>query len=408
MKRLLVLGAALALVAAACGSDSDSADAAAETPTTVTETTEAMEDEMEDEMDDEMADEAHEGSSVSADSQVSIGTSIVASAELSAPGFIVIHSDVDGAPGPVIGNSELLPAGGSTDVVIELDEFLLESATVWPMAHLDDNENGEYDFSPPDDLTDAPAINADGDVAVVAAEIEYLPTSPATISGEAQSSGGSTVVASVELPTAGFIVIHADLDGAPGPVIGNSELLPAGASTDVVIQLDTPLGESATVWPMAHVDANANGEYEFSPPDVVIDGPAFTADGNVAVGPIDVELVPAAPATISGDDQDSDGTTIVASVELPAAGFIVIHADLDGAPGPVIANSELLPAGESIDVEIELDAPLDGSTTVWPMAHIDGNDNGEYEFSPPDVITDGPAFTVDGDVAVGPLEITLQ
>jgi S-layer glycoprotein len=406
MKKLLLLGAAIALVAAACGdsgSDSDS-EAPSETPTTVTETTEAMEDETGDEMDDAV----HEGSAVSADAQVSIGTSIVASAELSAPGFIVIHSDVDGAPGPVIGNSELLPVGASEDVVIELSEFLLESSTVWPMAHLDDNENGEYDFNPPDDLTDAPASDADGNVAVVATEIEYLPTSPATVTGEAQSSSGSTVVASAELPTAGFIAIHADLDGAPGPVIGSSELLPAGSSTDVVIQLDTPLEESTTVWPMVHVDANANGEYEFMPPDVVVDGPAFTADGNVAVAPIEVEFVPAAPASISGEDQDSDGTTIVASVELPAPGFIAIHADLDGAPGPVIGNSELLPAGESVDVVIELDTPLDGSTTVWPMAHVDGNANGEYDFSPPDVIADGPAFTADGDVAVGPLEITLQ
>jgi len=283
VKKLLILGAALALVAAACGdsdgSQSASAETSAETSTTVTETTEEMTD-----------DEMMEGASVSGESQVSTGTSVLASAELSEPGFIVVHSDVDGAPGPVIGHSELLPAGESTDVVIELDEFLLESTTVWPMAHVDANDNGEYDFAPPDEVTDAPALTADGDVAVVPVDVEFLATSPATVSGDAQSSDGSTVVASVELPAAGFIVIHADLDGAPGPVIGHSELLPAGESTDVVIELDTPLEESATVWPMAHVDANANGEYEFAPPDVVTDTPAFTADGNVAVAPVEITL----------------------------------------------------------------------------------------------------------------------
>ncbi|MFV1990837.1 MAG: hypothetical protein ACC652_08885, partial [Acidimicrobiales bacterium] len=335
VKKLLVLGAALALVAAACGDSDGSQSASAETPsetsTTATETTEEMADE-----------EMMDGASVSAAAQVSVGTTLVASAELSEPGFIVVHSDVDGAPGPVIGHSELLPAGESTDVVIELDEFLLESTTVWPMAHVDANDNGEYDFAPPDEVTDAPALTADGDVAVVPVEVEFLATSPATVSGDAQSSTGATVVASASLPAAGFIVIHADLDGAPGPVIGHSELLPAGESTDVVIELDAPLEESATVWPMAHVDANANGEYDFAPPDVVTDVPAFTAEGNVAVGPMDVEIVPTTPATVEGEAQVSDGSTVVASVELPAAGFIVIHADLDGAPGPVIGHSELL------------------------------------------------------------------
>ncbi|MEX0945785.1 MAG: hypothetical protein WD064_00280, partial [Acidimicrobiia bacterium] len=67
-------------------------------------------------------------------------------------------------------------------------------------------------------------------------------TSPSDIVAEDQRSDGTTVtVASVTLPSPGFIAIHGNADGAPGPVIGHSELLPAGTSTDVVVTLDLPL-----------------------------------------------------------------------------------------------------------------------------------------------------------------------
>ncbi len=114
------------------------------------------------------------------------------------------------------------------------------------------------------------------------------------------------------------------------------------------------------------------------------------------------------PASVRADDQTGDGTTVtVASVTLPADGFVVIHADNDGAPGPVIGHSALLGAGDNTDVVVTLDTPLDADTTVFPMAHIDANANGDYEFAPPDVTTDVPATTADGAVAVTAIGYTI-
>ena len=118
--------------------------------------------------------------------------------------------------------------------------------------------------------------------------------------------------------------------------------------------------------------------------------------------------VPMSPAELSVEDQTGDGATVeVAAVTLPAAGFIAVHSDADG-PGPVIGVSELLPEGESIGVVITLDEPVDSDTTLWPMAHIDTNQNGVYDFDPPDSTEDGPATFADGDVAVLPLTYTLE
>jgi S-layer glycoprotein len=114
------------------------------------------------------------------------------------------------------------------------------------------------------------------------------------------------------------------------------------------------------------------------------------------------------PASVSAEDQTGDGTSVtVASVTLPGDGFVVIHADNGGAPGPVIGHSALLGAGESTDVVVTLDTPLDADATVFPMAHIDANANGEYEFAPPDVTTDVPATTDDGAVAVTGIGYTI-
>ncbi|MDZ7678865.1 MAG: hypothetical protein U5K29_09965 [Acidimicrobiales bacterium] len=118
---------------------------------------------------------------------------------------------------------------------------------------------------------------------------------------------------------------------------------------------------------------------------------------------------PMSPAELSVEDQSGDGTTVqVASVTLPADGFIAVHAD-DGGPGPVIGSSDLLPAGESTDVEITLDEAVSGDTTLWPMAHIDTNLNGTYDFgSPPEPDADGPATFADGEVAVLPLDYSIE
>jgi len=108
--------------------------------------------------------------------------------------------------------------------------------------------------------------------------------SPSDIVAENQTSDGSSItVASVTLPSPGFIAVHGNSDGAPGPVIGNSELLPVGTSTDVVVTLDQPLTATDMVFPMVHIDMNGNGVYEFFPPDETIDSPGTFADDAVAV-----------------------------------------------------------------------------------------------------------------------------
>ena len=78
------------------------------------------------------------------------------------------------------------------------------------------------------------------------------------------SNGKSVMVASVDLQAGGkggWVALHADLNGKPGPV-KYEVAVPAGASTNVVIP--TPGGiPTGGYWPMLHVDDHGIGTYEF-------------------------------------------------------------------------------------------------------------------------------------------------
>lgn len=88
-----------------------------------------------------------------------------------------------------------------------------------------------------------------------------------------------------------------------------------------------------------------------------------------------------ATGALTAEDQESDGTTItVASAEIDGApGWIAVHSDVDGKPGPVLGQA-LLEEGPSSDVEITLDKPLKADAAVWPMIHVDDSKLGAYEF----------------------------
>lgn len=144
--------------------------------------------------------------------------------------------------------------------------------------------------------TDAPRATSAGSAGEVA-------TGPASLTLSDQSGDGTSVtVDAVELPSAGFIAVHGDGGGSPGPVIGVSDLLPAGTSDGVVVALDDPLTATGTVFPMVHIDTDGNGVYEFGAVEGV-DGPGVTAEGDVAVGPVAVTVGEA-------DGSDSEGATI--------------------------------------------------------------------------------------------------
>lgn len=198
------------------------------------------------------------------------------------------------------------------------------------------------------------------------------PMGPAELTAEDQTGDGTEVtVASVTLPAAGFLVVHADADGAPGPVIGHTELLEEGESTDVVVPLDEPLTASATVWPMAHIDTDTNGEYDFDPPESTVDGPATDAAGDVVVVPVEYTV-----------EDDGDGGGEEASSSVTIQDFAFDPATIEVAAGATITwtnedgVTHTVTAGEPGSAEDTFDQTLDAGAT----AEISFDEAGTYPY----------------------------
>jgi len=92
--------------------------------------------------------------------------------------------------------------------------------------------------------------------------------------------------------------------------------------------------------------------------------------------------VPAATGTLSAADQTSNGKSVmVASVDLQAGGkggWVALHADLNGKPGPV-KYEVAVPAGASTNVTIPTPGGIP-TGAYWPMLHVDDHTIGTYEF----------------------------
>ncbi len=89
------------------------------------------------------------------------------------------------------------------------------------------------------------------------------------------------------------------------------------------------------------------------------------------------------PVVIVNDQDASDGTVVIEDVHATEPGWIVIHLNQDGAPGPVIGFAPV-EAGENHDVVVEIDLDQ-ADPKLCAMLHLDAGNHGEYEFPGDDV-----------------------
>ncbi len=88
-----------------------------------------------------------------------------------------------------------------------------------------------------------------------------------------------------------------------------------------------------------------------------------------------------ASGSVLAQDQTSDGTSLtVAEVQLDGVeqGFIGVHMDLDGKPGPVVGVAQVQ-KGKTDRLVVRFEKPVT-SGAFWPMLHVDDSVLGTYEF----------------------------
>ena len=207
---------------------------------------------------------------VPGDSQILQGGTFHVNSVLSdGPGFVVIHADSgDGTPGEVIGY-QAVESGLTTDFTIGLEGET--TPVLFPMLHVDDNTEGEYEFGTVDGADAPVSVNNE----VVVFPIDATPS--ITYAGVLQ--GNMLTIEKAVIDEGGWLVIHADNGSdAPGAVIG-AQRLTEGVNFDINIELDAD-GITETLFPMLHYDTDEIGVYEFG----TVDG----ADAPVSVDGVTV------------------------------------------------------------------------------------------------------------------------
>lgn len=330
---------------------------------------------------------------VAVSDQLSLNGSVVVDEVYSdGPGFIVIHTDNEGSPGPVSGWAAL-PSGHSRRVVVDIDTSIA-TPVLYAMLHTDTGEVGVYEFGTVE--------GADGPVRVDDAPITP-PFNATIVNMNDQFAADNTVtVKSVVSAEAGWLVIHSGDAESPGPVLGASQV-EAGTNTDVSVTLEGDV--TSVVWPMLHQDTGEAGVYEFGTVEGA-DGPVRVND-RTATFP--VWTVPhmrvADQIVVHGDNfamemMDDMAITVTAdSVLSEGAGWLVIHSAGESGPGPVLGAAQVQD-GLNEDVVVELEG--DVTPTLYPMLHTDTGEAGVYEFGTVEG-ADGPV-SVDGNVLVFPID----
>lgn len=106
---------------------------------------------------------------------------------------------------------------------------------------------------------------------------------------------------------------------------------------------------------------------------------------------------PSGPSVSVRDQSVAGGTVTVARVVSEGPGWLMIHAQANGGPGPILGNARV-GDGTSRNVEVEIDLAR-ATPVLYAMLHADAGQVGVLEFPGPDV-----PVAVEGEVVTPAFE----
>ena len=194
------------------------------------------------------------------------------------------------------------------------------------------------------------------------------------VEAQALTDDGLLRIAEAVSTVDGWVVVHADQDGAPGAVLGATPL-PAGGGSDLTVTID-PLLATERLFVMLHVEGN--GDDSFDPAQ---DGPLLV-DGDPLIAVLEIDLQISVPVLeVAAQTVDAEtGRVVIPAVTALAPGWVALYADADGAPGRLLAFTDV-PAGRTSNVTLTVN-PYEATPTLFAALHTDGGEIGRFE---PDV-----------------------
>lgn len=108
---------------------------------------------------------------------------------------------------------------------------------------------------------------------------------------------------------------------------------------------------------------------------------------------------PDAPSVTVSDQAIVNGTVTIDRVVTAEPGWLVIHAEADGKPGPILGQSAVQP-GENLNVVVTIDESK-ATPKLFAMLHVDRGTRGTFEFPGGDDVP----VTLGGAVVTPPFQV---
>jgi predicted lipoprotein with Yx(FWY)xxD motif/polyisoprenoid-binding protein YceI len=224
-------------------------------------------------------------------------------------------------------------------------------------------------------------------VSIKQLQSEAQAVSPSVSVSDQEIVDGKVKISEVISDGPGWLVVHAQSEGRPGPILGYNQVS-GDQNENILVDIDVR-NATETLYAMLHTDAGAIGKFEFPEgPDTPV-----MAGGEVITPAFSVINLNAVEPYVSVMDQQVEADSVkISEVQIDGPGWLVVHAQADGKPGPIIGYQALEP-GLSKDVVVKISVP-DATETLYAMLHTDAGELGTFEFP------DGPdaPIAVDGNV----------
>lgn len=296
------------------------------------------------------------------------------------PGWLVLHAERDGQVAEVLGFTNI-DAGINDDLVVTIDP-LQATPSLAAMLHVDAGEAGSFEFPGPDQ-----PLQQDSTVVMTSFALDFQMTLP-TISAADQPVGedGLVRIESATVPMPGWLLIFADADGAPGPLLGQTPLeegVNEGVTVSIPWRQATP-----RLYAALHQDNGRPGRLDYPGEDLPL-----LAGGLPVVVPF-VATLP--PDVLVLDQPIVDGSVVIERAISYGPGWLAVHLDEDGQPGLIVGSAPLVDGvNEQVEVKIAV-------STATPQLHVrlhqDSEPGNDFNFpasDPPVIYNDQlpPPFT---------------
>jgi hypothetical protein len=296
---------------------------------------------------------------------------VISEVVASEAGWLVVYASTDGEPGAAVGYAAV-SEGSSRDVAVEVDPYAVTPALIARL-HAGSGEAELFDVAdagPPVEWNGAP-------VETTFAVTLDLVLPSLTVTDQTVDNSGQVEIASATLPEAGWVALHADREGEPGPVLGQTPLL-AGEHEYIIITFDWHRATSP-MHVLLYEDLGIAGKFE---PETV-DAP-YTYQGDVmsasftATLPLDVHVIDQ-PVAVTGE-------VVIERVSVGQSAWVAVYTNFAGYADRLIGFARVdAGASEMLTVPVE-------TQNITPVLHVrvhaDEGTPGEFENPGADVPLD--------------------